>query len=231
MGTMARAVIFDMDGVLVDSEILVGRIETEMLNALGAEITLEDIVRNFMGLSDATMAEALRRDWGIELPETFDAERTARTYAAFATDLEAVPGMHALLGHLGALDLPIAVASSSAPDRIARSLTLTGLTTSFAGHCYSAAMVERGKPAPDLFLYAADQLGVAPIECVVVEDSPAGVEAGVAAGMTVIGFTAAGHCTPDHGDRLRAAGADRVAATAQELTRLLDESVAGPIPH
>lgn len=218
---VTRAVIFDCDGVLVDSEILVGRIEAEMLEALGAEITLDDIVANFMGLSDATMAEALRRDWGIELPETFDAERTARTYAAFDTDLEAVPGIGAVLDHLVARAVPLAVASSSAPDRITRSLTLTGLADPFADHVYSAAMVARGKPAPDLFLYAADQLGVEPGDCVVVEDARPGVLAGVAAGMQVIGFTAAGHCAPGHVEVLHDAGAHDVAATADELTAIL----------
>lgn len=218
---MAAAVIFDMDGVLVDSELVVGRIEAEMLAALGADITLDEIVRNFMGLSDATMAEALRRDWGVELPEGFDAERTARTYAAFATGLDAVPGIEGVLDALASTDIALAVASSSAPDRIERSLGLTGLAHHFDGHLYSAAMVARGKPAPDLFLYAAARLGAAPADCVVVEDSPSGVRAGVAAGMRVIGFTAAGHCTPDHADRLAQAGADVVAATGDELTATL----------
>lgn len=214
---MTRAVIFDMDGVLVDSEVLVGRIEAEMLAALGAPVPFADIVRNFSGLSDATMAETLRRDWGVELPEGFDAERTARTYAAFATDLDVVPGIEGVLDTVTALGLPLALASSSAPDRIERSLALTGLGDHFSGHRYSAAMVDRGKPAPDLFLYAAARLGVDPSACVVVEDSPPGVSAGVAAGMRVIGFTAASHCGPDHARRLRAAGAHRIAATSEEL--------------
>jgi HAD superfamily hydrolase (TIGR01509 family) len=222
---MPHGVIFDMDGVLVDSEVVVGRIEAEMLQALGAEITFDDIVANFMGLSDATMAEALRRDWGIELPATFDEERTARTYAAFDTDLQAISGIDAVLDELVARGVPVAVASSSAPERIERSLAITGLADHFAGNVYSASMVEHGKPAPDLFLHAAAQLEVDPSVCVVIEDSPHGVAGGVAAGMRVIGFTAAGHCGPGHADILRTAGAHSVAATGDELTTLLESLV------
>lgn len=214
---MFRAVIFDMDGVLVDSEVIVTRIESEMLTALGAEISAEEIVANFTGLSDAVMAEALLRDWDVVLPETFDAERRERTFAAFETDLEAVPGIDAVLGALVDRDVRLAVASSSSPERIAHSLELTGLAKYFGDHLYSSTMVARGKPAPDLFLYAADKLDVTSSACVVIEDSVPGVVAGVAAGMTVIGFTAGGHCGPGHAQRLLDAGATQVAATAREL--------------
>lgn len=226
---MARpdAVIFDMDGVLVDSEILVGRIEVDMLAELGAAVTLDEIVQNFMGRSDATMTKMLRRDWGIELPEGFDAERTRRVAARFDEALEAIRGIDGVLLDLIAAGIPRCVASSSAPARIAHSLTLTGLRDHFDGHLYSAAMVANGKPAPDLFLHAAARLGVASAACVVVEDSPPGVQAGVAAGMDVIGFTAAAHCTADHAERLEAAGAQRTATTAEELSALLIAGLAG----
>ncbi len=127
-----------------------------------------------------------------------------------------------MLTDLAGRGVPRAVASSSATERIARSLALTGLTDHFAPHLYSASMVPNGKPAPDLFLHAASQLGVEPGDCVVVEDAVPGVLAGVAAGMRVIGFTAAGHCGADHAAGLVGAGADEVAATAAELTDLLD---------
>ena len=125
---------------------------------------------------------------------------------------------------LQALEGPRCVASSSAPDRIAHSLTRTGLIDAFDGHLYSATMVEHGKPAPDLFLYAAGMLETPARACIVVEDSPHGVAAGRAAGMHVIGFTAGGHCLPDHAERLIEAGADEVVATSTELGRLLRAS-------
>jgi HAD superfamily hydrolase (TIGR01509 family) len=219
---MADLVIFDCDGVLVDSEVLVIEIEAEMLTALGAALTPADITRHFVGLSDALMAEALRRDWGIELPATFDEERRARVAARFDEALAPIAGIDAVVR---GLRVPTCVASSSAPERIAHSLTLTGLIDAFDGHLYSATMVERGKPAPDLFWHAAASLGVDPDACVVIEDSPHGVEAGRAAGMHVIGFTAGGHCPDDQAERLTAAGAHEVVARSESLGDLLDELV------
>ena len=215
---MADLVIFDCDGVLVDSEVLVTQIESEMLAELGADLSPDEIARHFTGLSDAVMAEMLRRDWHVELPPTFNAERTRLVAEAFDDRLEPVAGIAAMLQ---ALDTPRCVASSSAPDRIVHSLTRTGLIDVFDGHLYSATMVEHGKPAPDLFLYAARMLETSADGCVVVEDSPHGVAAGRAAGMHVIGFTAGGHCLPDHPERLVEAGADEVVRTSDELGRLL----------
>ncbi len=215
---MTDLVIFDCDGVLVDSEVLVVHIESEMLAELGADISPAEIVRHFTGLSDTAMADLLRRDWGIALPDAFDAERTERVADAFDQLLQPVAGIGEVLS---ALEVPCCVASSSAPDRIAHSLTITGLIDAFDGHLFSATMVEHGKPAPDLFLHAAGALDVAPERCVVVEDSPHGVVAGRAAGMSVIGFTAGGHCGPDHADRLVEAGADQVVAAGPDLARAL----------
>lgn len=215
---MYELVVFDCDGVLVDSEVLVTQIESEMLAELGAVISAAEIARNFTGLSDAVMNEVLRRDWNVELPATFDADRATRVADAFEDRLVAIPGIATVLA---GLTTPCCVASSSAPDRIRQSLTVTGLIDAFDGRLYSSTMVARGKPAPDLFEYAAAALGAVPDRCVVVEDSPHGVEAGRAAGMHVVGFTAGGHCPPDHADRLRAAGAHEVAATSLELARLL----------
>lgn len=215
---MSELVIFDCDGVLVDSEVLVIEIEAEMLTALGAPLTPDDITRNFVGLSDSLMAEALRRDWGVELPPTFDEERRQRVAARFDEALVPIAGIDVVLR---GLQVPACVASSSEPDRIAHSLTLTGLIDAFDGRLYSASMVARGKPAPDLFWHAAASLRVHPVACVVVEDSPHGVEAGCAAGMHVIGFTAGGHCPEDQAERLTAAGAHRVVATSEALGHAL----------
>ena len=220
---MHDVVIFDCDGVLVDSEYLVIEIESDMLAELGAQISPADIARHFTGLSDAAMNAALASDWGVTLPETFDAERTKRATEAFEQSLTPVPGIADVLAWLS---LPRCVASSSAPERISSSLSLTGLAGYFGDHLYSAAMVEHGKPAPDLFLFAANKLHAPPERCIVIEDSPHGVEAGRAAGMHVIGFTAGRHCTPDHAERLTAAGAHAVAATSSAL-RLVLEGLTG----
>jgi len=219
---VADLVIFDCDGVLVDSEVLVTQIESEMLAALGATMSAAEVARHFTGLSESAMAEALRRDWNVELPSTFDADRRRLVTVAFDERLEPVPGIGAVLQ---GLDVARCVASSSAPERIAHSLTRTGLIDAFDGHLYSATMVEHGKPAPDLFLYAARMLDTPAGACVVVEDSPHGVAAGRAAGMHVIGFTAGGHCLPDHPERLIDAGADEVAATSVELAEALSRLV------
>ncbi len=207
-------VIFDCDGVLVDSETLVIEIERQMLAELGVVMTAEEINRRFTGRSDAAMHAELSRELGVDLSEEFSARRTERVWAAFDSSLRPVPGMAALLA---GLTLPRCVASSSVPARIERSLTVTGLIDHFGGRLYSATMVARGKPAPDLFLFAAERCGVPPDRCLVVEDSPYGVAGAVAAGMRAIGFTAAGHNLPDAAERLTAAGADLVVRQASDL--------------
>lgn len=125
-----------------------------------------------------------------------------------------MPGIHALLDRISA---PVCVASSSRPERLAHTLGLTGLHHRFAPNVFSASQVANGKPAPDLFLFAAARMGAAPARCFVVEDSVAGVQAGVAAGMTVLGFCGGGHCPPEHGRALRAAGARAVFAHMDAL--------------
>ncbi len=215
------AVIFDMDGVLVDSEVISAQVEAELLAGYGVTITVDEIYAHFVGLSKASMTEALRLDWELELPEEFWSTRSAQVAARFAAEGQPVPGIAAALEALADRRVPVAVASSSSPGSIARKLAVTGLDGYFDGHLYSATMVEHGKPAPDLFLHAASQLAIAPDEGVVVEDARPGVVAGVAAGMHVIGFTAAGHCAPGHAEVLHDAGAHAVAASADELTALL----------
>lgn len=207
-------VIFDCDGVLVDSEVLVIEIERQMLAELGVEMTAEEINRRFTGRSDAAMHAELGRELGIDLGGEFSVRRTERVWAAFDTSLRPVVGMTELLEGLA---LPRCVASSSVPARIERSLTVTGLIDHFGGRLYSATMVERGKPAPDLFLFAARRCGVPPDRCLVVEDSPYGVAGAVAAGMRAIGFTAAGHNLADAAERLAAAGAETVVDRASAL--------------
>ncbi|MFC3568848.1 HAD-IA family hydrolase [Paracoccus simplex] len=193
---MVRGLIFDCDGVLVDSEPLaVAELEI-LLQGLGAPISSARIYDEFLGRSVSTIIEAAR-GYGIDLGPALPGFSAALA-RRFRRDLRPIPGMVEVLAQLSG---PRAVASSSAPDRLALSLALTGLAPLFGPHVYSATQVERGKPAPDLFLFAAGHLGVAPADCVVIEDSPAGLRAARAAGMRVIGFLGGSHA-----DQARLAG-------------------------
>jgi HAD superfamily hydrolase (TIGR01509 family) len=200
-------IIFDCDGVLVDSEVLSVREEIACLRKHGFDVTTQDIVDRYMGVSIAAMLADLETRFGRSLPENFAETLRQRIALAFEAELTVMPGLPALLA---ALPGKICVASSSAPPRLRQSLSLTGLLARFEPHIFSATQVARGKPAPDLFLFAAERMGVAPDRCLVIEDSIAGVTAARAAGMTALGFCGGGHCAPGHADRLRAAGATHV---------------------
>jgi HAD superfamily hydrolase (TIGR01509 family) len=216
---MPRALhIFDCDGVLVDSEVLATRIESQLLHAVGVELTPESIAEAFIGFSDTEMHRRIEADWGVTLPADFTVTRAACLEEVFRTELRAVPGIADVLE---ALEAPRCVASSSAPERIRTSLAVTGLEKFFGPDVFSASSVERGKPAPDLFLFAADAMRTDPARCVVIEDSTPGVAAGRAAGMRVVGFTGASHCVPTLSDQLRDAGAQEIARDAEALLDVL----------
>ncbi|UXN57674.1 HAD family hydrolase [Phyllobacterium zundukense] len=221
--TPYELVIFDCDGVLIDSETLASRIDAEELTRIGYPTSYSDVVLRFTGLSSATMRKMIEEDWGRPLPDDFDTIVQSRIKESYRIELQAIEGIDRLLHQL---PLPRCVASSSAPDKLRLGLELTGLWPHFDPHVFSSVLVKAGKPAPDLFLYAAARMGIEPARCAVVEDSIAGVRAGVAAGMTVIGFTAGGHCLEDHGQRLLSAGASVVARTAEELGMLLTVNTA-----
>jgi|SRR5690348_3272308 HAD superfamily hydrolase (TIGR01509 family) len=207
-------VIFDCDGVLVDSEPIINQTHAAALTACGYPITEQDLVARFCGMSDPEMLGIIEHELGRALPASY-AERVAATIdSALRQSLAAIEGVAEVLDRL---QLPVCVASSSAPEQIRLKLGLTGLLTRFGENLFSAAMVSRGKPAPDLFLYAAQQLATAPDRCLVIEDSPAGIDAALAAGMTAIGFCGGGHCGPEHRARLRARGAALVFAQMHEL--------------
>ena len=213
-------IIFDCDGVLVDSEPIANRILVQALAGAGYPITLDEAVTRFVGRSMAAVVEMVELDLGRALPGGFVAALQARTFAAFERDLTAMPGVaEALAG----LDVAVCVASSGSPDKIAHSLSLTGLARFFAGHLFSAAMFARGKPAPDLFLYAAEEMRVEPGSCLVVEDSVPGVAAARAAGMAVLGFVGGGHADTALGARLQAAGAT-VFSNRADLDGLIAEA-------
>jgi HAD superfamily hydrolase (TIGR01509 family) len=190
---MTRLVIFDCDGVLVDSEPIAVRIDVEMLAEVGVTMTEEEVIERFVGRSpDVILAEAEAR-LGRRVPEGWFERGETRIRRAYATELRPVDGISEALEEIGD---PVCVASSSGHDNIRYKLELTGLYDRFAGHIFSATEVANGKPAPDLFLHAASRMGAAPADCVVVEDSRYGVQAARAAGMDVLGY-AGGLTAPD----------------------------------
>lgn len=218
------AVIFDCDGVLVDSEVLAIRGERQALGELGLDYSPQEYVRRFVGLHDAAFFDALREDYRARLatppPDDFEECVLAGRRREMAA-LQAVAGAGEALREARRLVGEIAVASSSRAHFLESKLKRMALWDDAAPHVYSADLVAHGKPAPDIFLYAAERLNVDPECCLVVEDSENGVKAGVAAGMIVCGFTGGGHCFEGHGDRLAAAGAHWLAADfAAVLARL-----------
>jgi HAD superfamily hydrolase (TIGR01509 family) len=211
-------VIFDCDGVLVDSEVIASRIFAERLVAEGIAAGIDEAVAAGVGMSAMTLSAAVEQRFGRPLPAGFIERMRACTIAAFTDELRAIDGIAALLT---ALRLPRCVASNSHIDRVRHALTTTGLLGFFDPHIYTAAMVERSKPAPDLFLFAAARHGVAPEDCLVIEDSLSGVSAALAAGMPVVGFVGGSHCRADHAEVMRGAGCLQVFARMGELAEIL----------
>ncbi|MCX5377706.1 HAD family phosphatase [Streptomyces sp. NBC_00091] len=184
-------VIFDNDGVLVDSEPLANTILSAYLTELGHPTTYEDSLRDYMGSAVHRVHDLVLERTGQRLPEDFGRVLNERLFAAFERELRPVPGVTEVLGELSAHGVPYCLASSSSHERIRVGHRACGMGEWFEEEwIFSAEDVGRGKPAPDLFLHAADMMGVAPSRCVVVEDSRLGVEAARAAGMDVFAYTA-----------------------------------------
>ncbi|MBZ6079425.1 HAD family hydrolase [Streptomyces olivaceus] len=208
-------VIFDNDGVLVDSEPISNRLLAGYLTELGHPTSYEDSLRDYMGAAMHRVHDLVLERTGRRLPGDFDDVFHGRAFAAFERELEPVPGAVGVLEKLAADGVAYCVASSGSHERIRVGHRKTGLDRWFDdGRIFSSQDVGRGKPAPDLFLYAAERMGVAPARCVVVEDSPLGVQAAVAAGMDVYGFTG---MTP----AARLAGATRLFGDMGDLAGLL----------
>ncbi|MEU3406820.1 HAD family hydrolase [Streptomyces sp. NPDC006670] len=214
-----QLVIFDNDGVLVDSEPLSNTILAEYLTEVGHPTTYEDSLRDYMGGAVHRVHDLVQERTGQRLPEGFDQVLHERIFAAFARELRPVPGVTEVLGELSAQGMPYCVASSSSHERIRVAHRAAGLDEWFEEEwIFSAEEVGRGKPAPDLFLHAADMMGVHPSGCVVVEDSPLGIEAARAAGMDVLGFTSMVPAS-------KLAGATACFGEMKELSALLGFSV------
>lgn len=214
-------IIFDCDGVLVDSEIVACRTDERELGRLGFRISAQEVAARFTGHRTQDMLDSLQAEQGVTVPEGFCDHLLAATLDAFASELKAAPNMAQALERIS---WPVCVASSSDVSRIEYSLKLTGLDRYFAGRMFSAQMVARGKPFPDLFHLAARSLDATPAACLVIEDSVAGARAGVAAGMTVFGYTGASHCVDGLDSRLREAGASRLFHDMAALPELIEAS-------
>ena len=193
MSPRIELVIFDCDGVLVDTERIAVRIDVQVLAQLGWAVTEAEVVERFVGLSDGTMREAIEAHTGRRLAHDWEQEFQHLYRAAFAEHLTAVDGV---VDALDGITHQTCVASSGTHEKMRFTLGLTGLLERFDGRIFSVSEVGRGKPAPDLFLHAAARMGVAPAACAVVEDSRFGVEAARAAGMRAFGY--AGGLTPAH---------------------------------
>jgi len=206
-------VIFDCDGVLVDSELITNRVFSQMLNELGIAISLEDIFERFVGRSMPQCLEILAKLLGRPVPQHFVEEYQTRSATALKSELKAVPDIETVLA---AMRVPYCVASSGTHEKMHTTLGITGLLPQFRGKMYSVTEVAQSKPFPDVFLHAARQQGVMPADCAVIEDTPTGVRAGVAAGMTVFGYCA---LTPKQ--RLIEAGAHHTFERMRDLPSLI----------
>jgi HAD superfamily hydrolase (TIGR01509 family) len=212
-------IIFDCDGVLVDSEVISCRAHAATLTRHGYPITADQVLDRFLGVSDREARRTIETELGRNLPDDFEIEVKQATLQRYAGDLRLVPYVGEAIA---AITLPKCVASSGTPEKIRHGLTCAGLYDLLSPHIFSATQVRRGKPAPDLFLFAAAQMAVLPERCLVIEDSMPGVTGARTAGMTVLGFHGGSHCRPGYADRLHAAGATRTFDDMRQLPGLIE---------
>jgi len=211
--------IFDCDGVLVDSEVMAHQTLLDVLNRLGFGMTLEESYGVFAGRSLKDNLVLIEQRLGRPLPAGLLDESRDLLFARFRESLKPVTGV---ADAIAAMPYPRCVASSSSFDRLRLALGVTDLDRLFGEHVHSATQVPNGKPAPDLFLFAARSMDVQPSQCIVIEDSPLGVAAGLAAGMQVIGFAGGSHATDALVQRLNVAGAHRVIHAMTELPECVE---------
>jgi HAD superfamily hydrolase (TIGR01509 family) len=218
-----RLVIFDCDGVLVDSEPIAVRVLLKTLSEAGVSIAPKDAHSLFLGKSLAAICAILGEEFGVEVTDSTLEHMRGHLYEAFRRELQPVPGIARMLQEL---QTATCVASSSQLERIHLALKVTGLLQYFEPFIYSATMVAEGKPAPDLFLHAARQMRTDPRHCLVIEDSPAGIEAAVRAGMRVYAFVGGSHATgPTHRESIKALGPAQIFANMRQLPGLLNREM------
>jgi len=212
-------VIFDCDGVLVDSEALSVKALLGMIALAGGDVSEDTAYEHFLGKSMKSVREILGSDFGVEITDQHLTAMRVELMRKFREELKPMPGIAQVLPRLG---VPVCVASSGTLDRIRYALDITGLLGLLEPHLYSAAMVAKGKPAPDLFLHAAASMRAHPQQCVVVEDSPAGIAAARAAGMRVLAFTGGTHAgNPALKARLASSEPDFIFADMLQLPDLI----------
>ncbi|MFG3454140.1 HAD family hydrolase [Stutzerimonas stutzeri] len=206
--------ISDCDGVIVDSEIISHRVLFEALSLHVPSDRLSTALEGTFGLTVPCIIDLIEKRFDLKMPETFDADLRRQSEKVVAEEVQAIPGVREALC---AIDLPLAVASNSRLHNVESSLRRAGLTERVAGHIFCAEMVASPKPAPDVYLLAAERMGVAPGHCLVIEDSPTGVLAARTAGMQVIGFTGASHIPAGHDQALRELGVSAVIDDMRDL--------------
>ena len=213
-------IIFDCDGVLVDSEIIAAKVESGLLTEAGFPISVEEMGERFAGMTWQNILLTVEREASIPLSASLIDKSEKLLDAALAKEVEIIDGVKQALARITE---PRCICSNSGMSRLNMMLTKVGLKPYFEGHIYSAKDLgaDRVKPKPDIFLHGAKQMGVKPDRCLVIEDSVHGVHAAVAAGMRVIGFTGASHTYPSHADRLTDAGAETVIARMSDLPAMV----------
>jgi HAD superfamily hydrolase (TIGR01509 family) len=215
------AILFDFDGVLLESELELNRLTAELLTNLGHATTLEEALEHYTGLTGPDVVRVMEARIGGPVPAEFHEAMREASRRALAEGIEPVAGAIEFVRGLPS-ELPRAVASSSSTRWVRTHLSHLGLADMFEPHIYSGKEhVDRGKPAPDLYLHAAAQLGAPINESVIIEDSKVGATAGLASGARVIGLAAGSHCLDGHGDMLRGVGVKEIAHNFEELRRLL----------
>lgn len=218
-----RAVIFDMDGCLVDSEPLSLEILAAMMTAEGLPASPDDLRKRFLGVSIQSIVSHVSDALGRDLPGFADRFED-RLIARYPAELRVIPGIFGVLDGLDAQGIAVAIATGSSVRRLHLTLQVAGLAGRFGANVFSADQVPHGKPAPDLFLLAAGRLGIAPAACAVMEDSPHGIAGARAAGMRAVGFTGGSHLDgmrEDHARRLRDAGAAVVLPSLDGMVQTL----------
>ncbi|WP_085619086.1 HAD family hydrolase [Thalassospira alkalitolerans] len=224
------AVLFDCDGVLVDSEPISLATLVDVLDHFGAPLGQSEVARRFTGRSSAAPIEHIHTETGRDITDEFKPFFYERLFARYDFELRKTPEIETVLKALKDRNIAFCISSSSSMQRLDRTMAVTGLGHWFGDQIYSADFVANGKPAPDLFLYAAKKMDVRPEQAVVIEDSVAGVKAAVAAGMTCIGYVGGGHYEKDRDDartRLYDAGADIVFDNMRDIADLIRSADAG----
>jgi HAD superfamily hydrolase (TIGR01549 family) len=211
------ALIFDFDGVIADSEAIANTVLAEIVTGLGHPTTLDQSLARYSGSRWVEVLAEIEVAIGKPLPSDFSGQLKLATLERFRTDLKEVSGATNFIRRFS--HIPRCIASSSSIDRLQLCLSVLELEAEFGNHVFSADMVARGKPHPDIFLFAAAKLGVSPDECLVIEDSAGGIRAAVAAGMTAIGLCAASHIREGHDAKLRNAGAVHLAQSWSDVER------------